>query len=37
VGERPQTNIYQNKPLKYKEKEGMFFSELERNYESKYI
>lgn len=33
----PETNIYQSKPLKYKEKEGTFFSELERNYESKYI
>jgi hypothetical protein len=22
---RPQTNIYQSKPMKYKDKEGMFF------------
>jgi len=35
--ERPQINISQSKPLKYKNKEAMFFSELERNYESKYI
>jgi hypothetical protein len=26
------TNIYQRKPLKYEDKEGMFFFELETNY-----
>jgi hypothetical protein len=34
---RKTSNISQSKPLKYKDKEGMFFSELERNYESMYV